>query len=255
MKLEQAIQEITENGYKFVSLYRNGEQITKFNQAGRFDAKLEEIKKRIESFPGSYVIMAKFNNMDKPDQFALDNVNGNAAQSLQENAIIIDNPRTLENKQVLSLSIENEKLKLQNEQLLKDIAELENLVAELEQQNAEMEANNIASATPTLMENAQSFLGTLMEFGAPLLDQHFALQKQKLEIERMKYGGPRPQTKADPEKVAIRKIGEWIETKANEPEIYEMLHNISAQAQTVTEFLQILNNTNSQLYAELQNQL
>jgi hypothetical protein len=253
MKLEQAIQEITENGYKFVSLYRNGEQITKFNQAGRFDAKLDEIQKRIEKFPGSYVIMAKFNNMDKPDQFVLDNVQ--TTPGLQESAIIMDNPKTLENQKVLSLSIENEKLKLQCAGYLKDIAELENLVVELEQQLAEMDATAIESATPTLMENAQSFLSTLMEFGAPLLDQHFALKKQQLEIERMKFGGPPPKTTADPDKVAIRKIGEWVETKADQPEIYEMLHNISAQSKSVTQFLEILNNTNSDLYYEIQNQL
>jgi len=253
MKLEQAIQEITENGYKFVSLYRNGEQITKFNQAGKFDAKLDEIQKRIEKFPGSYVIMAKFNNMDKPDQFVLDNVA--AVQGLQENAIIMDNPKTLENQKVLALSIENERLKLQCAGYLKDIAELENLVAELEQQIAEMDANAIERATPTLMENAQSFLSTLMEFGAPLLDQHFALKKQQLEIERMKFGGAGPKTKADPEKVAIRKIGEWVETKVDDPEIYELLHNISGQSQSVAQFLEILNNTNSDLYNEIQNQL
>jgi len=253
MKLDEAIEQITGDGYKFVSLYRNGEQITKYNQANKFDARINEIRTRIDKFPGAYVIMAKFNNMDKPDQFVIDNV-GNGP-TLQENAIVMDNPKILESQKVLALSIENEKLKIQCLNQEKDIAELEAAIAELEAQIAEMEATAIEKETPTLMENAQSFFNTLMEFGAPLLDQHFALQKQKLEIERMKFGGPPPQTKADPNKVAIRVIGEWVETKADQPEVYEMLHNISAQSQSVAQFLEILSNTNAELYAEIQNKL
>lgn len=252
MKLNEAIEQITENGYKFVSLYRNGEQITKFNQAGKFDGKLDEISKRIEKFPGSYVIMAKFNNADKPDQFVIQSEN----TGVSESAINLDaSPKLLESQKVLALSIENEKLKMQCANYIKDIAELETTIAELETTIAEMEANAVESATPTLMENAQSFLSTLMEFGAPLLDQHFALKKQQLEIERMKFGGPKPQTKADPEKVAIRIIGQWVETKSEQPEIYEALHNISANSQNVNDFLTQLQQYNSELYEEVYNKL
>ena len=252
LNLNEAIEQITENGYKFVSLYRNGEQITKFNQAGKFDGKLDEIQKRIEKFPGSYVIMAKFNNADKPDQFVIESEN----VGLNESAINLDaSPKLLESKKVLDLSIENEKLKMQCAQLQKDVAELEETIAELEATIAEMDATAIESATPTLMESAQSFLGTLMEFGAPLLDQHFALKKQQLEIERMKYGGPKPVTKADPEKVAIRIIGQWVETKSNDETVYAALHEISANSQSVNEFLTQLQNYNPDLYEEISNQL
>jgi len=255
MKLEEAIKQLNEKGYKFVSCFRNGEEITKFNQTGKFDAKLEEIVKRIEQFNGSYVILAKFNRGDKPDQFIIDNDN----PTLNENTIMVENnPKILENQKVLALSIENEKLKMLCNQQQNEIAELENLVAELENQIAEMEANAVESSTPTLMENAQNFLSTLMEYGAPLLDQHFALKKQQLEIERMKYGGPKmppPNSKADPEKIAIRKIGQWVETKIEQPEIYEALHNISAQSQNVNEFLTQLQTFNAELYAEISNQL
>lgn len=252
MKLNEAIEQITENGYKFVSLYRNGEQITKFNQAGKFDGKLDEISKRIEKFPGSYVIMAKFNNADKPDQFVIhsDNVGVN------EPAINLDtNPKLLESQKVLALSIENEKLKMQCEAQRKEIAEMENIIADLESQIAEMDATAIEKQVPTLMESAQSFLGTLLEYGAPLLDQHFALKKQQLEIERMKYGGPRPQTKADPQKVAIRIIGEWVESKQSNPDLYNALHSISGNSQSVEEFLTQLQQYNSDLYEELSNKL
>ena len=252
MKLNETIEQITDNGYKFVSLYRNGEQITKFNQAGKFDGKLDEISKRIEKFPGSYVIMAKFNNADKPDQFVIHSEN----TGLSENPINLDtNPKLLESQKVLALSIENEKLKMQNLALTKDVVELETTVVELETQIAEMEASAIETATPTLMENAQSFLSTLMEYGAPLLDQHFALKKQQLEIERMKFGGPKPQTKADPEKVAIRIIGQWVETKSENPDVYEALHNISANSQNVQDFLTQLQDYNSDLYEEISNKL
>ena len=71
----------------------------------------------------------------------------------------------------------------------------------------------------------------------------------------MKFGGPKPQTKADPEKVAIRIIGQWVETKSEQPEIYEALHNISANSQNVNDFLTQLQQYNPELYEEVYNKL
>jgi hypothetical protein len=106
------------------------------------------------------------------------------------------------------------------------------------------------------MENAKSFLESLMEFGTPLLDQHFALKQQQIEIERMKYQRPRPQAQAPKDQnVQIRKIGEFVECYKDQPEIYEALHEISAKSQTVNEFMEYLAQFNNDLYVELSKQI
>ena len=94
-----------------------------------------------------------------------------------------------------------------------------------------------------------------MEFGAPLLDQHFALKKQQLEIERMKLAKRRPAPGSAQEKkdsnVHIRIIGEWVETFKDQPEIYEAFHNISAQSDSVQKYLELLNEFSPELYEQL----
>ena len=98
-----------------------------------------------------------------------------------------------------------------------------------------------------------------MEFGAPLLDQHFALKKQQLEIERMKLTNRRPapvtpQAVKD-SNVQIRIIGEWVETFKEQPEIYEALHKISAQSDSVQKYLELLNEFSPELYEQLSVQI
>jgi hypothetical protein len=112
---------------------------------------------------------------------------------------------------------------------------------------------------PSLMESAKDFLGSLMEFGAPLLDQHFALKKQQLEIERMNLGAKRPApgtpAAVKDNNVKIRIIGEFVETFQDQPEIYEALHEISAKSETVEQFMQYLAQFNTDLYEQLSNKI
>ena len=155
------------------------------------------------------------------------------------------------------MSIENANLQKDNERLTDQIADLESTIADLESQIADN--NNLLQEqqTPTLMENAKSFVETLMEYGVPLLNQHWELKKQQMELERMKYGmrSPVRQSAPDPEKVKIRIIGEWVETKKDQPEIYNALHDISAKSSSVDQFLMLLSEFNTDLYAELSEQI
>jgi hypothetical protein len=51
--------------------------------------------------------------------------------------------------------------------------------------------------------------------------------------------------------VQIRIIGEWVETFKDQPEIYQALHNISAQSDSVEKFLELLNQFSPDLYEQL----
>jgi len=142
---------------------------------------------------------------------------------------------------------------MENKYLKDQITDLETEIAELE--TAAAVTLSEQTPQPSLLDSAKDFLGNLMEFGAPLLDQHFALKKQQLEIERMKLTNRRPapgtpQAVKD-SNVQIRIIGEWVETFKDQPEIYQALHNISAQSDSVEKFLELLNQFSPDLYEQL----
>jgi hypothetical protein len=205
---------------------------------------------------GTYFIRCRNSSRSKIDNLELNW--GNKEVNLSEmNIPEISSTKLLENQRILQLSIENANLQKDNERLTDQIADLESTIADLESQIADN--NNLLQEqqTPTLMENAKSFVETLMEYGVPLLNQHWELKKQQMELERMKYGmrSPVRQSAPDPEKVKIRIIGEWVETKKDQPEIYNALHDISAKSSSVDQFLMLLSEFNTDLYAELSEQI
>jgi hypothetical protein len=260
MELKEALSKIENSNYKRVALFRNNEKLSGFNVFGKGKVleKLQEIETRIKNNgPGVYVIHANNAVKDVPDQFT---VEYGDQTLISEKQIIPDiNPKLLENQKILELSILNAELRKDNEALDRLITELENDIEELNSKIQELsEAQTLSeeNAKPGLMENAKSFLESLMEFGTPLLDQHFALKQQQIEIERMKYQRPKQQAQApqDPN-VQIRKIGEWVESYKEQPEIYEALHEISAKSETVAAFMNYLSQFNADLYAELSEQI
>ena len=258
MELKEALKKIESSGYKRAALFRNNEKICAWNTYGKILPKLDEIETRvINNGPGVYVIQAANAAKDIPDQFVIEY----GDQTLiSERKIIPDiNPKLLENTKILELSIANAELRKDNEALDRLITELENEIEELNTKIQELtEAQTLSeeNAKPGLMENAKSFLESLMEFGTPLLDQHFALKQQQIEIERMKYQRPKPQGQAPVnENIQIRKIGEFVEGYKDQPEIYEALHEISANSKTVSEFMEYLSQFNAELYEQLSKQI
>jgi len=256
MNFKEQKQRIIESGYKHVSLYRGNDRICAWNLAGRIDAKLDEIETRLHNNPpGAYVIKARNSTSEKnPDLFPV--ITGpEITAEKQTTQIVYKEPasdKLLENQQILNLTVQVKQLEMENKYLKEQIADLENEIAEIET----AAAVNLAEQTPqpNLLESAKEFLGGLMEFGAPLLDQHFALKKQQLEIERMKLAkrqGFAPKPAENDKNVQIRIIGEWVETFKDQPEIYEALHNISAQSESVEKYLQLLNEFSPELYEQL----
>ena len=258
MELKEALKKIETSGYKRAALFRNNEKICAWNTFGKILPKLDEIETRVmNNGPGVYVIQAANAAKDVPDQFVIEY----GDQTLiSEKKIMPDiSPKLLENQKILELSILNAELRKDNEALERLINDLENDIDELNvkiQELTEAQTLSEENAKPGLMENAKSFLESLMEFGTPLLDQHFALKQQQIEIERMKYQRPKPQAQAPKDQnVQIRKIGEFVEGFKEQPEIYEALHEISAKSSNVGEFMEYLAQFNSDLYEQLSEQI
>lgn len=261
--LQQHKKTILDSGYKYISLYRGSERICAWNNVGKIDEKLIEIETRLNNNPpGVYVIKARNSTSEKaPDQFVI-NTNTPQQQDQPPRMAYQDQPseKLLENQRILDLTVKNAELEMQNRYLLAEIEDLKAEIAELEAIGPPVpELSEQTPPPPSLMESAKDFLGSLMEFGAPLLDQHFALKKQQLEIERLKYGArqtaPNTRPPAADQNIQIRKIGEWVETYKDQPEIYDALHEISANSKTVQDFLIYLQQFNPDLHAELSNQI
>jgi hypothetical protein len=258
MELKEALKKIESSGYKRAALFRNNEKICAWNTFGKILPKLDEIETRvINNGPGVYVIQAANAAKDVPDQFVIEY--GDQTLISEKKVMPDINPKLLENQKILELSILNAELRKDNEALNRLINDLENDIDELNTKIQELtEAQTLSeeNAKPGLMENAKSFLESLMEFGTPLLDQHFALKQQQIEIERMKYQRPKPQGQAPVnENIQIRKIGEFVEGYKDQPEIYEALHEISANSKTVSEFMEYLSQFNAELYEQLSKQI
>jgi len=260
MELKEALKKIENGKYKRAALFRNDEKLCGFNVfgPGKVLAKLNEIETRImNNGPGVYTIHANNAVKDIPDEFVVEY--GDQTLISEKTKMPEVNPKLLENQKILELSILNAELRKDNEALDRLVTELENEIEELNSKIQELsEAQTLSeeNAKPGLMENAKSFLESLMEFGTPLLDQHFALKQQQIEIERMKYARPKPQAQAPKDQnVQIRKIGEFVECYKDQPEIYEALHEISAKSQTVNEFMEYLAQFNNDLYVELSKQI
>ena len=256
MNFTEQKQRILDSEYKYVSLWKDNLQIAAWNLAGKVDAKLDEIEMRLKNNPpGLYTIQARNATKEKsPDKFPVNTGSEKLAEPGPQ--IIYKEPasdKLLENQQILKLTVELKQLEMENKYLKEQISDLENEIAELET----TAATTLAEATPqpSLLDSAKEFLGGLMEFGAPLLDQHFALKKQQLEIERMKLANRRPapgsQQAQKDSNVQIRIIGEWVETFKDQPEIYEALHTISAQSDSVEKYLELLNQFSPDLYEQL----
>jgi hypothetical protein len=256
MEIKEIRELITDIGYKYCSLWKNGDPVEAWNnQYMTIDEKLDQIEKRLKALAsGTYQVRCRNSSRSKIDSFDLNW--GNSETNLSETMPEVSS-KYLENTEILKLSIENANLRKDCERYQDQIADLEDTIAELQSQIKENASLLQEKETPTLMENAKSFVETLMEYGVPLLNQHWELQKQKMEIEKAKLGmRTAPRTQApDPEKIKIRIIGEWVESKKDDQEVYNALHDISAKSSSVDQFLQLVAEYNMDLYAELSEQI
>ena len=114
-------------------------------------------------------------------------------------------------------------------------------------------------------ENAQQFLSQIMEFGAPLLDQHFQIKKDAMEIEKLKYANfnqQRPQARPQPVRpqpvqdpvqnysAEIKKIEDWIDSK-KDTENFEKLIGMYHNSNNLPQFRDLLQQNDLELLNEL----
>ena len=155
----------------------------------------------------------------------------------------------------IKLQTEITKLQLENDDLARQIEELNDYIADLEEKLSNPPTLSEEQKEPSLMENAKSFLTEIAAMAAPLIDKHYQLREQQQEIERQKLGlQMQPQQKAveqpNPTAKLENKVKMWIESKSNEPEVYNSICAIYFNSPDVQRFAELLNEFNSNLYEE-----
>jgi hypothetical protein len=162
------------------------------------------------------------------------------------------------NHPAVKLQSDITRLELENEDLQRQIEELNEYIGELEQKLTEQTLSE-APKEPTTMEAAKSFLSELVSFGAPLLDKHFELKQQQLEIERARINrqqgaAPAPNAYQAPEVKKERqienKIKNWINSKNEDPELFNNLMVLYYNSSDIQKFAELLNEFNTELYDE-----
>ena len=254
---------IIDTDYKYCSLFDQYDKcIETYNQKENALEKFEIIKKRLSTQPdGFYTI--KCRNSVKGAIDLYEYKKGDLKMMSEKPEVI--NYKYLENDKILSLSIEVERLKAQLDRKDDKIQDLEkeiNLLLsennELEDKITELENNSNPvtlgeeTGTPTLMENAKDFLSQIMEFGAPLLDKHFSLKEQALNLEALKIQNSTPR-RSQPDQARIdagKKIEDWINSKKEDPELYKSLYAIYINCSNVLQFSEKLKENNEDLYNE-----
>jgi chromosome segregation ATPase len=154
------------------------------------------------------------------------------------------------------------RLELENEDLNRQIEELNEYIGELEEKLKNVQLSELPKE-PTTFETAKSFLSELVSFGAPLLDKHFELKQQQLEIERMKAQQNRPAVQSNnyqapevkKELELQNKVKAWIESKSEDKELYDSLTAIYYNSSSLAKFAELLNNFNNELYEECKRQV
>jgi hypothetical protein len=263
------IQELSKKfNYKYISLLdQNNKVIIPQNKFNKVDEKYKEIFDYLETpdISNIYFLSGK-NSISK-------NVAGeNYLINLTHNApkeIIKNNPLNLSsdftqvaNHPAVKMQQEINRLMLEIERKDEIIENLENEVDELIKLKNETVLSE-QEQPKSNFENAQQFLSQMIEFGAPLLDQHFQIKKDAMEIEKLKYANglnqrrpqpPRPQPRPEPAQKIIEDwkiIKDWINSKATtEPENFNKLKGLYENSNNHPQFRDLLQQNDLELLNE-----
>jgi hypothetical protein len=262
------IQELSKKfNYKYISLLdQNNKVIIPQNKFNKVDEKYKEIFDYLETPDISNIYFLSGKNSQ------LKNVAGeNYLINLTNNApkeIIRNNPLNLSsdftqvaNHPAVKMQQEINRLMLECERKDEIIENLENELDELIKLKNETVLSE-QEPEKSNFENAQNFLSQIMEFGAPLLDQHFQIKKDAIEIEKLKYANGlnqrrtqpvRPQPVQDPVQnysAEIKKIEDWIDSK-KETENFEKLLAMYHNSNNLPQFRDLLQQNDLELLNEL----
>ena len=253
--------------YNHVGLYRadGTREIGLKTDRTKFTVTWDQIKDTINNkstLPGVYIVRFKKSYGSGAVDYYINVGNvGTEIQTLNEVPQVVNNqPINMQsylsemlNNPLNKLTAQITTLELTNKDLNRQIDELNEYIADLEGKLTEVQLSEMPKE-PTTMETAKSFIEQLVSFGAPLLDKHFEIKQQQLEIERAKYGA-RPNNayqapEVKKENKLEKKVQEWIATKSDNEEVYNNLTAIYYNSSDLQKFAELLNDYNNDLYNE-----
>ena len=252
--------------YNHVGLYRadGTREIGLKTDAKKFGPTWDLIKETINNkstLPGVYIVRFKKSYGSGPVDYYINvgNVETEVKTLSEAPQVVHNQPINMQsylsemlNNPLNKLTAQITTLELTNKDLERQIDELNEYIADLEGKLSEVQLSELPKE-PTTMDHAKSFIEQLIGFGAPLLDKHFELKQQQLEIERAKYAA-RPNAYQAPEvkkeNKLEQKVQQWIATKSDNEEIYNNLTAIYYNSTNLQKFAELLNEYNPELYNE-----
>lgn len=270
--IAEIIEICKDQDYHFVCLTdQKGAELIPYNSRNTATERLEEIKTRLNSpalKDGVYIVKCKHTNRKNAlsDDYLI--YKGETLGEQPQMIMPAITHEVLTYESALKFQVRIKELELQCENLRKDLNEANNTISELEneleeQQTLSEEDSEQLDEKPTQMETVKEFLSELVTIGAPLLDKHFDLRQQALNLEAQKilrgYGKqpqrPQQQQRPQPQPAQnlelIKFVESWIQSKQETPEIYNGLVAIYNNSKDVEEFKNLLKDFNTDLYEEL----
>ena len=252
--------------YRHLGLYTaDGQKIKPFNtKIAAYEDQVKDILNFLESSivdPGIYIVKLKKTYSGAAVDYAINKGNVEVKETIAMNTNNLNIPHDFAaamSHPAIKLQSDITRLELENEDLQRQIEELNEYIGDLEDKLTNVTLSE-TPAPPSAFETAKSFLSEIVAFGAPLLDKHFELKAQALEIEKMKNGmksgtpTPNNQYQAPEvkrERQIENKVKEWINSKNEDQELFNSLMVLYYNSSDLTKFAERLNDFNTDLYAE-----
>jgi hypothetical protein len=191
--IEEIINICKDQDYGFVCLTDSkGAELIPYNSRNTAGERLDEIKTRLSSpalKDGVYYVKCKHTNRKNAlsDDYLV-----YKGDKLSEN-VIIQQPapisaEVLTYESALKFQVRIKELELENQKLLDDLRAAKQTIAEFEAEmlSEDDESEDESEAAPTMFESAKDFLSEMIQVAAPLLDKHFDLKQQALNLEAHK---------------------------------------------------------------------
>ena len=254
--------------YRHVGLYTaDGQKIKPFNtKIASYPDNVKDILNYLGSDivePGLYIIKLKKTYSGAAQEYGYNKGNVTLTEKTeimprQSLYNIPDDFSQAINHPAVKLQADITRLELENEDLQRQIEELNEYIGELEQKLTDQTLSE-APKEPSTFEAAKSFLTELVSFGAPLLDKHFQLKQEQLEIERARINrqpgaAPAPNAYQAPEVKKERQIEQkvkaWIDAQSDNEELYNNLIVLYYNSSDLGKFAERLNEFNPELYEQ-----
>jgi hypothetical protein len=191
--IEEIIDICKNQDYGFVCLTDSkGAELIPYNSRNTAGERLDEIKTRLSSpalKDGVYYVKCKHTNRKNAlsDDYLV-----YKGDKLSEN-VIIQQPapisaEVLTYESALKFQVRIKELELENQKLLDDLRAAKQTISEFEAEmlSEDDESEDESEAAPTMFESAKDFLSEMIQVAAPLLDKHFDLKQQALNLEAHK---------------------------------------------------------------------